>query len=399
MEKLLESFPTFEERKEYFKSFIFQPEKISLNSEQDTSNIEQSVIENQYQTETFSQFKNILQKPALNVKSLQLNRATIPNAVSSIPNNESIFVYRRIGNSGAPDYSPLYNQGGFSSSFRFVRLLRTDDWTQNDPIFYDLNKTPNDFGFNTLFQNYQGLVDALNKSAVNDPLQVFVPPLVLEQFYVSNDVKFEFDPITNKILLVPQQALQTDICGNPFPNFYYAEVGYEDPLLPQFLATAQTTLSQYTSAGTFIDLYRPLNVRLGFPWNGLLPPVTDPIYPTLLTTRMRPVPDYLSNPWKPILNYYAQSFGNLVYTQNVYIYSNIIGGSSEDVGNDLPLLAVIPISTGQLGVNTFEAKTLNALTKITNQIYEINIIMKTDTGSTFELPNGACVNIEISLTY
>jgi hypothetical protein len=399
MEELIESFPTIEERKEGFKSFIFQPEKISLNSEQDYSAIEQSVVQNQYSTENYSQFKNQLQKPALNVKSIQLNRATIPNAVTSIPNNESIFVYRRINNSGAPDYSPLYNQGGFSSSFRFVRLLRTDDWTQNDPIFYDLNKTPADFGFNTTFPNYQALVDALNKAAVNDPLQVFVPPLVLQQFYIANDVKFEWDETTNKIILIPLQGTQTNGSGNTIPQYYYAEVGYEDPLLPQFLATAQTTLSQYMNPGTFIDLYRPLNVRLGFPWNGILPPVTDPIYPTILSTRMRPVPDFLSTPWTPILNYYAQSFGNLVYTQNVFIYCDIVGGSSENTGDDLPLLAVIPISTGQLGVNTFEAKTLNPLTKITNQVYQITIVMKTDTGSPFELPNGAAVNLELSLTY
>lgn len=399
MEQLIETFPTFEERKEDFKSFIFQPEKISLNSEQDANTIEQSQVENQYQTENFSQFKNVLQKPALNVKSLQLNRATIPNAVVSIPNNETIFVYRRISNSGSPNYQPNFNQGGFSSSFRFVRLLRTDDWSPNDPAFYDSGKTPADYGFNGLFKSYQELVDALNKSAQNDPLQTFVPPLILEQFYVANDVEFQFDPITNKIILVPLQATQTNGSGQTVPNYYYAEVGYEDPLLPQFLATAQATLSAYMNPGTFVDLYRPLNVRLGFPWNGLLPPVTNPIYPTILSTRMRPIPDFSSPPWTPIIPYIAQSFGNLVYSQNVYIYSNIIGGSSEDVGNDLPLLAVIPISTGQLGVNTFEAKTLNPLTKITNQIYEINIVMRTDTGSPFELPNGACVNIEISLTY
>jgi hypothetical protein len=399
MEELIESFPTIEERKEDFKSFIFQPEKISLNSEQDYSATEQSIVQNAYQTENYSEFKNVLRKPALNVKSIQLNRATIPNAVVSIPNNETIFVYRRINNSGAPNYDPLFNSAAFSSSFRFVRLLRTDDWTPNDPIFYDLNKTPADFGFNTTFSNYDALVAALNKAAANDPLQVFVPPLILEQFYVANDVKFEYDQNTNKIVLVPQQATQVNGTGNTVPNYYYTEVGYEDPLLPQFLATAQATLSQYMDAGTFTDLYRPLNVRLGFPWNGILPQPNDPIYPTILSTRMRPVPDYLSNPWTPILNYYAQSFANLVYTQNVFIYCDVIGGSSEDTGNDLPLLGVIPISTGQLGVNTFEAKTLNPLTKITNQIYQITIIMKTDTGSPFELPNGAAVNLELSLTY
>jgi hypothetical protein len=247
-------------------------------------------------------------------------------------------------------------------------------------------------------------VDTLNRAAQNDPLQVYVPPLILEQFYVPNDVRFEYDETTNKIVLVPQQGTFLNGSGNLVPNFYYTEVGYEDPLIPQFLATVQSTLSQYMFPGTFIDLYRPLNVRLGFPWNGILPQPNDPIFPTILSFRMRPSPNY-SPPyfppsvWTPILNYFAQSFANLVYSQNVYIYTNIVGGSSEDVGNDLPLLAVIPISTGQLGVNTFEAKTLNPLTKITNQIYDITIIMKTDTGSPFELPNGACVNIEISLTY
>lgn len=394
MQEILDSFPTFEERKENFKSFIFNPEKISLNSEQDANNIEQSVSFNQYQTENFSQFKNVFQKPALNVKSIQLNRCTIPNAVTSIPNNETIFVYKRINNTGSPDYQPIFNQAAQVSSLRFVRLLRTDDFSQNDPAFYDNGKKPSDFGFNTVFPNYQSLVDALNKAALNDPAETFNAPFILNQFYIPGDVKFEFDEATNKIVFIPQ-SIQNDISGNILPNQYYVEVGYDDPLLSQFLALAQSTLS----SGTFTDLYRPLNVRLGFPWNGLLPSFLDPIFPTIVSTRMRPVPDFLSLPWNPIVPYFAPSFGNLVYTGNVYLYSDIVGGSSEDVGNDLPLLAVIPISTGQLGVNTFEAKTLNPLTKITNQIYEITIIMRTDTGAEFYLPNSACVNLEMSLTY
>lgn len=389
MENLLESFPTVDRIQEHYKSFVFQPDKVSINSFQDRN--VSTDTQTTYQQENYAIFTNKLQNPALHVKSLQLHRVTIPPAQTSFPNNECIFLYRRIG---ATNGEPNYNELKSPNSIRMVRLLRTDYFTQNDPAVYDYGYNPSSYGFNRVFTDYEDLVNELNKAAALDPVTpVYVPGSPYPQQYViSNDIKFSFDSTTNKIIWTPQNAI-----ANGIPQFYYTEVGYDDPDIPVFLKNAEQALNTL-GQGELTDFYQPLNVRLGFPWNGLLNK-NDEAFPTLIGYRMRPIPDYQGTGWTPKLNYYAQAYANLVYTHNIFLYADIVGGSTEDTNSDLPLLAVVPTTASQLGVISFEPKTENALTKVPQHIYSITIQMKTDTGSDYYLPNSAPVNVELALSY
>lgn len=347
-------------RPEGFRSYIFQPEKVSINSFQDRCND----ITTPYQQETYHTFKNKLKSPLLRIKSLELFRSTIPLPTTSIPNNECIFLYRKALNiNGHPDFAALK----LPSSLRFIRLLRTDFYSSNDPVFWD-NGNPSRFGFNRIFADYQDLVNELNKAAQYDPIQS--KPNALQ--YTANDISFQYDSQTQKI---SWKAMDE--------SYYYTEVGFQDPQIPQYLASLENNLTK----GEFTDCFQPLNVRLGFPWNGLY---TDDTY---LLHRMRPL---VTNP--TVLLYTAQSYANLVHTHNIFLYSDIAGGSTQDTNQEMPLLAVIPNNAPQLGVSIFEPKT-NPLTKIPDALYEITISMKTDTGADYILPNSAPVNLEISLTY
>jgi hypothetical protein len=82
------------------------------------------------------------------------------------------------------------------------------------------------------------------------------------------------------------------------------------------------------------------------------------------------------------------------------LYADIAGGStsdSSDVGQGY--LASVPMATGTLGVSFYNPTIYNALTKISDQIYQITIEMRTENGDLFYLPNSAIVSIEFTLTY
>ena len=91
----------------YARSFLYQPERISLNSHDAQTPIIppgtafglQGVFNNTtLPQETFSQFNILFEKPLLRVKSIQLLSAIIPNPQPSIPDDECAFYYYRLGN-------------------------------------------------------------------------------------------------------------------------------------------------------------------------------------------------------------------------------------------------------------------------------------------------------------
>ena len=158
------------------------------------------------------------------------------------------------------------------------------------------------------------------------------------------------------------------------------KVGYDDPNIP----IALSLFEKSSMVGEITDLYQPLNVRLGYPWNGVEHDLS----------RVNPKP--LQNVIYP---YYAQSYGNLLHTHNIFLYSDITGGSTQDTNQEMPLLAVVPVDVEQLGIVHFTPSTDNKLSKIPDYIYEITIHMKTDTGAEYYLPNSAPVNLELSFSY
>ena len=89
-----------------YRSFLFQPDRVSLNSH-DAQQITTTVpIANGTDAwaranptlaqETFSPFTIVFEKPLVKVKSIQLLSAIIPNPQPSIPDNECTFYYYRM---------------------------------------------------------------------------------------------------------------------------------------------------------------------------------------------------------------------------------------------------------------------------------------------------------------
>ena len=70
-----------------YRSFINQPERIQITSQQDVNDYDPDRLT------TYFNFRVPLQRPALNVKSIQLARASIPNAVPSFPDTDCVFWY------------------------------------------------------------------------------------------------------------------------------------------------------------------------------------------------------------------------------------------------------------------------------------------------------------------
>jgi small-conductance mechanosensitive channel len=57
------------------------------------------------------------------------------------------------------------------------------------------------------------------------------------------------------------------------------------------------------------------------------------------------------------------------------------------------------MNASNLGVTFYNTTLYCPLTKISDQIYEIEIRMLTDTGQPYTIPNSAIVSLELALTY
>lgn len=101
VEEVLENFSDTQQiNQTALKSFLFQPERISITSNDDiTPNnaVNQSFgYQGLSPTEYFNQFRIRLRKALVNIKSIQLLSAVIPNAIQNIPDNSRYFFYYRI---------------------------------------------------------------------------------------------------------------------------------------------------------------------------------------------------------------------------------------------------------------------------------------------------------------
>jgi hypothetical protein len=252
---------------------------------------------------------------------------------------------------------------------------------------------PNAYGFNKTFQDYDDLVTELNKSATADPNQATLSP----NYYIPGDITFTYNATLNKIVV------QGNNYENPpgTPQYYYLPVGYQDPNLFTFIANIRSvgglnentfpTNGQYT-----------LNRRLGFVWTGTFtpnPPLNSFEYAGLANHTF-PKPNYVDGEvWVPLIYYTAESFADLVYSANLFLFCDIVGGSSQDNIIDDRLLSVIPMATSNLGVGFPENKISCPLTKISENIFQIKFSMRTDTGEPFWLPRNAYVNVELKISY
>ena len=364
-----------------YRSMIYQPERVSLNSSDDNSQQKPDNVPS-IDTTSYNNFRIKLVKPCLNVKSVQLLRASVPTPITNIPDSQTMFFYYEIPNTGAPNYAPNYaalNAG----SMRMIRLLPSS--------IFSPDRYQTTYAINRTFADYQDLVDALNIACIRDPITTQAG---YQAYYTPNDIQFIYDPVLNKIRMIPAY------CANPpvaNPQFYYVIAGYDDPNIKIFLNNFFT----WYGIPPYVQPGFNLNTRLGYTWDGLFNTSTPANYQIDIANHMNPAPNYVAGgPWNNLLPYRtADTYANLVYSACMYLYVDWIGGSSEDSQGNGGLLGVIPLNTANNAVGFFNNVLANPLTKIPSQIHEVEIRMVDEVGNPFYLPNSAIVNLELGFSY
>lgn len=183
-----------------FRSLLNQPELINLSSA--NAQIQSPPIS----PLTFAQYYNFtinLPRPALNVKSLQLLKAVIPQAQCSIPDYSLVFPYYKlrtvpIDDTGQVAFVDLPSQPTRDNLF-FVRLLpsyyKPENMAKSRPDNF------REYGYNRTFNDYQELVKEVNKACINDPLTYLTyEPGDIGFQYLPNEIAFSYDEELNKII-------------------------------------------------------------------------------------------------------------------------------------------------------------------------------------------------------
>lgn len=511
-------------------SFNNQPERVNISSDNDIS-----TTQSQYgtQEESYNSFRVAITRPFLDVKSIQLLRASIPNAVTNIPDSECVFWYYRIPTSTfngtiTVTTSPAYTartitaagnaisgttdiirwdtvpysvcsaggvpRGYFASpaaaggtlsiyasptligttigtitrsavagsnglympapDYRYLHMIRLLPSYYRAELF-DTNSGQSNlldgngsiYGWNRSFPDYDSLAAELAKSCNADPAyDSSIDAGSLFPLFIPNDISLTFNPTLNKFIFTGRNAFVT-VSATDYQFATYLSAGYEDPILwNTSLANTNSSfwfgepvsapqLQIYTSSpgnsdfnfiygmqGQPYQVYKTLNLRLGFTWNGIISLIASyfPVNMAVITNtvtnasviasyynRLRPVPEYIDQLDSLLRNtspynvefYTANTYADLVYTNTVSLYADFVGGATYDSMRDTQLLASVPMNASNLGVTFYNTTLYCPLTKISDQIYEIEIRMLTDTGQPYQIPNSAIVSLELALTY
>lgn len=438
MNELLEQFPDTAPVGALYRSSVFQPERVCLSSNnsqeiQYTPGVEQNPQSGHQPGETFYQFRNRLQRALVNVKSIQLLSAVVPNVIQNIPDNQTIFFYYKIPRlsetavawSAISLYQPAdvvtYNGSYYVAlepNQNVIPGSDPDTWylsPVNGPNYYKIFANPeevinvvillptfaytadllpgvNQTLFNRTFTSYGDLVDTLNACAqsaitASDP----------------GDIEFTYNDTLNKIQM---EGLSID--------YYYLPCGYDDERINVYLANylndpfwsppAPLQTPELNPYDMWSQGYT-LNLRLGFTWNGQIPffdgtDASEDLIQNALWNYLRPTDPVFIAPYQydqDILTF--NSYPDLVNTSTVRILCDVVQGSTEDTNEQVGLLSIIPMNTSNLGVTFYQNNFNNELTKIPKIITEIGITLINDQGQPFVLPNSAVVLLELAITY
>lgn len=338
-----------------FKSRVNQPSRLFVNSDDDVSNP---------RSYGFNSFSINLQTPVLNASKLQLVRTTIPNALQNIPNYQLQFWYYRL---------PTATTTPSDTYLRCVRLYPSDYVAPNGYTNFTRNRYVTD---------PSELVTLLNAAATTSGDDNSYNP-----YWTTGDVVFSYSTTTKQISVTGQGS-----------GVFYAIAGYNDPLVLTAQAGNGATGTIRLNSFNGSDLIQPtvpqftLNLRCGYAMSGQSIAAQNntgnPQYANLTNTAFANGVAIL-----------ADSYPNLVYTGSVFLYSDIVAGSSMGSGNQHNLLAVIPNNVPQLGVINYVAATLTWLNRIPDTIYQINVQMFDDANQPYILPDSAIVNVELGIGY
>ena len=330
------------------------PERVFLNSSDDprtTGN------------QGFSKFVCTFDTPILGAKKTMMLRATIPMAQVNIPDYMLTFWYYSL---------PSATATPGTVSLRCVRLY---------PSYYNAPAALGTaFTLNRFFSDPADLVTQLNIAAGAGGDNITYNP-----YWVAGDVTFAYNATTKQITFT----------GNTAGRFY-CPAGWNDPIV--LASLDDITMPNFSGTGTTIQPFAPgytLNLRVGYAMSGQATGYQvnqgssfNPAYANETNTT------YANGVAVP-----PDSYPNLVYTQCIYLYSNITAGVSLGSGNQHNLLAVVPSNAPQFGVVQYTALTVNMMSKMVDTIYEISIEMRDDANQPFTLPDNANVNLELAFMY
>lgn len=337
------------------RSKVNQPDRVFANSNDDLSN---------GPTVGFSEFTARFQTPILGAKKLQLLRATIPNAVVQIPDYQCIFWYYRVATAtSVPTINNLWNVRLYPSSWQIA-----SNGTRNRYV-----------------TGGQDLVNLLNTAASSGGDATGNNP-----FWTAGDVVFSWDSTRNQITFAG-----TGVGGG---SQYYAAAGWNDPLVLSAQAAGTVLMANPIGGGTTPQPQVQgvtLNLKVGYAMSG-----NGSAWASQGTQGVAALANLTNNAYVAAAAVPVDSFPNLVYTGSIYLYADIILGSSLGSGKQHNLLAVIPVSGPQLAVTNYVAATLTWLSKINGDtIYDLRIEMRDDNNQPYVLPDNAVVNVELGIHY
>ena len=335
---------------------VNNPERVFLNSSDDERNTTDF---------GFSQFTCTYDTPILGAKKTMMLRATIPNAQINIPDYQLVFWYYNL-----PTATTVPNVS-------YLKAVRLYPSTYQAPAALGTAFTKNRF-----FTDPADFVSQLNTAAAAGGDNVTYNP-----FWTAGDITFSYNATTKQITFT----------GNTAGRFY-APAGWNDPNVNFYVLNP--TIFMPSTANIAVTYPQPLlqgftlNLRVGYAMSGTSygPQVSQ----------VNQIPSFADITHVAYANGTAvpvDSYPNLVYSQCVYLYSNITAGVSLGSGGQHNLLAVVPVNAPQLGVIQYTALTVNMMSKLADTIYDITIQMRDDANQPFVLPDSAQVNLELAMVY
>lgn len=383
---------------------VNNPERVFLNSSDDPRTSDQ---------QQFNVFTCTYDTPILGAKKTMLLRASIPNCQVNIPDYMLCFFYYSLTSA---------TQVPGPANLKVIRLY---------PSTYQPAAGFTAYTKNRLFSDPVDFVTALNAAASAGGDSVTYNPT-----WVAGDVTFAYNATTKQISFTGNTVGRWYVpCGWADPNEVYAcqfntqagvawaantpyaagtvvtnagtryvalngsagTAGFNtDGSLTQI--TSQITMANFSGVGSTpqpLVPYYPMNLRVGYALSGVanVPGVNqaatnNPLWANATNST------YAQGTAVP-----ADSYPNLVYTQAVYLYSNIVAGVSLGSNKTHNILSVIPVNAPQLGVIQYTALTVNMLSKLVDTIYEITVDMRDDNNQPFSLPDSANVNLELAFVY
>jgi hypothetical protein len=338
-----------------YKSSVNQPERVFVNSSDDGNNTSSLA---------FNQMRINFQTPILGAKRCQLLRATIPNPFPVIPDYQCMFFYYNLNSTDGTTPSAL--------TLRCIRLY---------PSNYVAPSSLTNYTKNRYISDPADLVTLLNAAASTGGDTTANNPR-----WLVNDVSFSYSSTTKKI----------SIQGLSGAGYTYAIAGYNDTYVRALLAGGTIICPNASGSGSTAQPYvlgYTLNLRCGYAMSGQA--INNQGY-----TTFNPLLANLTNQaFASATAIPSDSYPNLVYTQCFYLYADIVAGSSLGSGGQHNLLTVMPNNAAPLAVASYVAATINWLTKVPDNIYEVIITFFDDANQPLPLPDNAQVNVELGFWY